>query len=106
NGRRARGRDGLVECSPDHVCFSWAEDRDDEFWHSEKTRHGQSDGGRRNFFEALEPALGGLLATARLVEMHDLDVERVVKIGLGRIVEGEMAVLADADQAKLRIRGA
>ncbi len=51
--------------------------------------------------EVGEVALVDLLAPAGLVELDHLHVERVVEVGHRRIVEGEVAVLADAETAQV-----
>ena len=48
-----------------------------------------------------EVTLADLLATAGPVEHHHLDVERVVEVGDRRVVEREMAVLADPEAAEV-----
>ncbi len=51
-----------------------------------------------------EVALPHLLAAARLVEGDDLHVERVVEVSDRGVVEGEVAVLADAEAAEVERR--
>ena len=46
-------------------------------------------------------ALADLLLAARLVELHQLDHARVVEVSHGGIVEREVAVLTDAEAAKI-----
>ena len=48
-----------------------------------------------------EVALVHLLEPARPIELDDLHVEGVVEVGDGRVVEGQMAVLADAEAAEV-----
>ena len=48
-----------------------------------------------------EVALVDLLAAARRVELDHLDVQRVVEVGHRRVVEGQVAVLADPEAAQV-----
>lgn len=66
---------------------------------------GHGDRLHRNFREISEPSFADLLLATGFVEIHD-DVGFVgIEIG-GRIVEGEMAVFADAGEGEVNRRGA
>ena len=45
--------------------------------------------------QALEVPLAHLLAPAGLGHLHHLDPLRVVKVGRGRVIEGDVTILAD-----------
>ena len=60
----------------------------------------------RNIVDGREPSFRELLLPALLVEVDHLGVVRILEVGYRRIVEGQMPVLADAEQAELRIGGA
>ena len=68
---------------------------------AEQRGNGDGDGVRGHRVDVGEVALAHLLATARVVELHHLDVERVVEVGDGRVVEREVPVLADAEAAEV-----
>ncbi len=54
----------------------------------------------------LQMPLVDLLSAARRVELDHLDVQRVVEVGDTWVVEGQVAVLADAETAEVeRVRG-
>ena len=59
---------------------------------------GHGDGLLRHVIDGGEPALAKLLAAAGVVEVDDLVGGGGVEIG-GRIVEGDVGILADADDA-------
>ena len=65
----------------------------------------RGDGGRereaRHGVDVGEVALVHLLEPAVPVELDHLHVEGVVEVGDGRVVEGEMAVLPDAEAAQV-----
>ena len=48
-----------------------------------------------------EVSFADLLAPARVVELHDLDVEGIGEVGDGRVVERQVTVLADAEAAQV-----
>ena len=62
---------------------------------------GDGDGVRRHRVHVGKVALTHLLATARVVELHHLHVERVFEVGDGRVVEREVSVLADAETTEV-----
>lgn len=64
-------------------------------------RYGQGQSLVRNIVQGGEPSFPGLLFFARLVQGDQLDPFRVVKIGYGRVVKGNMAVFAYADAGKV-----
>jgi hypothetical protein len=48
-----------------------------------------------NILDPFETAVVKLLGAASLIESDDLDLDRVKKVGDGRVVESQMAVFAD-----------
>ena len=59
---------------------------------------------RRHVVECGEPAFAELLPAASLVKFDDFDQARIIKIGDRWIVERQVAVFADADAMKEKIR--
>jgi hypothetical protein len=53
----------------------------------------------RDSGDALEMAFADLLAAAGIIEADDFDRYRVVEVRHGRVVETNVAVFADADEA-------
>ena len=72
----------------------------------QQRRDRQGDGVRRRFVERAEVPLAHLLAPRTFVQRDGLDPDRVVEIGEGRIVERQVAVLADAAGAEVGRVGA
>ena len=52
--------------------------------------------------QPVEAAVVELLITARRIEPHDFDEHRVEEVGNGRIVECQMAILADSRTDNVR----
>jgi len=68
---------------------------------AEECRDGDGDRVGRNRVEVGKVAFADLLTSARVVELHHFHVERIVEVGDRRVVEREMAVLADAEAAQV-----
>ena len=88
-----RGSDGRRLLGSGH------DERDHPAGEDRGHRHGQREPG--HVLEPVERAVADLLAPARVVDLDRLDRQRVVEVGDVRIVEREVAVLADADQREV-----
>src|SRR5439155_11060315 len=77
NGGRAGRSDWVFECPQDDIRLTSAEHRQDQLRNTKQRRYGDRDGTLGNFVHGLKPAFGCLLAAAGLVEVNDLDVERI-----------------------------
>ena len=63
--------------------------------------HRDRDRAGRNVGDGREVAFAHLLELAAIVELDDLDDERVVEVGDRRVVEREVPVLADTEAAEI-----
>ena len=95
-----RGRTRLADRSPQRgqhrvgLARAGHDDRDDRCPQQCGDRQGVGMG--RDVVEPLEAAVVELLITAGRVEPHDLDEDRVEEVGDRRVIERQVAVLADA----------
>lgn len=67
----------------------------------DERRNREGEGVLRHAVDGGEAAFADLLLAAGAVELNQFDGARVVEVGDGRVVEGDMAVLADAETAEV-----
>ena len=87
--------DRPTQCGQDGVGFSWARYHDRNHRRRQQGGNRQSIGMSGYFFEPLEAAVIELLVTARRIEPYHLDQHRIKEVGDRRVVESQMAILAD-----------
>src|SRR5215469_5273429 len=98
DGRRGLGSDFALETSCDSFGFAGVRDDTKNLFRPENLTDGHRDRAPGDVGQVLEPAFAELLPAACLIEMdHDVSCFGL-KIG-GRIVEGQVPVLADADES-------
>src|SRR5690348_13328107 len=103
-GRAGRGN-RLLQSSFDDMRLSRSRNGEDQFGHSKESWNSECDGATGNFGQTGKPTFAKLLPAANVVQGNNSDVKRIIKIRLCRIVECEVAVFADAEQAEFgRVR--
>src|SRR5579884_2398942 len=100
-GSRARGADGAVQCGFDGCGFSFFGRDAEHFFSRTKDRDRERERVLRHCVHVRKMAVADLLHAAGCVELRDFDGARVFEIGDRRIVEGYVAVFADAEAAEV-----
>ena len=93
----ASGRDRIIHGPRDRCPLGHTRHRAEQVRARQQRGDRQRDRMRRDVGKGGKTAIVDLLAAARIVELDRLDRQWVVKVGDGRIVEREVAVLTDAE---------
>jgi hypothetical protein len=106
NGGGTGGVDGAGQSLINGLGFAGFRDDADEVTRSTEGGDRERVGEPRDGIEVWEGAFADLLLAAGFVELDQFDRVRIVEVGDGRIVEGEVSVLADTEATEIDGLGA
>lgn len=98
DARRAGSGHGAVKRVLDGIGLAVGRNDTDGLGRIHNVGHGQAHGALGHVVKGLEAAVVDLLLAADVVQLDDLDDLGVIEVGHGGIVEGQVAVLANAKE--------
>lgn len=98
---RAGGGDGSAKHVVDGLGLPLFRRHAHHFLRGAEGGDGEGEGVRGHGFEGGEVPFLDLLHFAGVVELHEFDPVRIVEAGDGRIIEGDVAIFADAEAAEI-----
>src|ERR1035437_6162767 len=93
---------GLSESAPYDLRLAFPRNGDNKPGHAEQRGDGYCNRACRHILDASKPAFGGLLLPAGCIQRHYLHVRGIVEVRFGGLVEGQVSILSNSQQAQPR----